>query len=99
MGFEVPPCTWSRKYTYGKRIQEFDSRSPQEEIERSSSSLPALRVNFFDHPNFEPDVWHSLTLAPSKMICATAARKSGSYSCLGFDLGTGETTFRYLAIY
>ncbi|CAE6469282.1 unnamed protein product [Rhizoctonia solani] len=80
----------------GDRIQEFDSWREEEEIERSSGSLPASRIKFFDHTNFEPNLWQPLTLTPSTVICAAKARKWGSYSCIVIDLETGKTASRYL---
>ncbi|CAE6460958.1 unnamed protein product [Rhizoctonia solani] len=81
----------------GKTIQEFDTwRDEEDEIERSSGSLPSSHIKFFDDPNFEPHLWQPLISAPSTVLCAERARRSGVYDCVGIDLETGKTTSYYL---
>ncbi|KEP47054.1 WD40 domain protein [Rhizoctonia solani 123E] len=81
----------------GKVIQIFDTwRDEEDEIERSSGSLPSSRIKFFDDPNFEPNLWEPLISAPSTVLCSEKARRSGVYDCVGIDLETGKTVSYHL---
>ncbi|CUA78533.1 hypothetical protein RSOLAG22IIIB_13211 [Rhizoctonia solani] len=81
----------------GNTIQNFDTwRDEDDEIERSSGSLPSSHIKFFDQPNFEPHLWQPLVSTPSTVLCAEKARKTGVFDCIGIDLETGKTISHYL---
>ncbi|KAG8729905.1 hypothetical protein FRC11_007772 [Ceratobasidium sp. 423] len=92
----IPTHGPNGKAIIGETVQEFDSWRDESEIERSSGSLPSSRIKFFDHPNFEPNLWQPLISNPSQMLCAERARRSGNYNCIGIDLETGKTASCYL---
>ncbi|KAG8756521.1 hypothetical protein FRC11_005256, partial [Ceratobasidium sp. 423] len=80
----------------GGDIEHDSLRDEPEKIERSSGSLPSMRIQFIDEPLMAPNVWQPLVGAPSTFVCAEWVRKPRHYSCVTIDLETGQTRARYL---
>lgn len=74
---------------------EYVWRDDYYNIELSSGTSPSSTIDFIDHPNFKPSVWQPLVGAPSKLLCAEAARQTYNYGCIAIDLEHGGKTIAH----
>ncbi|KAG8731631.1 hypothetical protein FRC11_003223 [Ceratobasidium sp. 423] len=83
---------------YEIEINGHSWRDDPENIERSSGSRPTSQIKYTGISKFEPTQWKPLVSAPSTLICAEYEREEadGTFTCVGLDLQTGQTTTKYL---